>query len=389
MQVIAVMKFLLIVVIFVQFYYQCFCQNTSVSDKIKDGETNATIERKINLECGGIFTQKQTVLESPNYPSNYPSNQDCSYLIQGPECPTYFVLQFLDFSLEESLGCSKDRLEIENQDALCKKPAGVKTYRSQNGILVLKFVSNGQGSGRGFRILVTRLPCNSDDPENSSRIPKELDGGVNDLLPPPTMSTTATTFTTMNSFTPSINNLTPVTNNFSPATNNFTPATNNFTPATNNYTPATSNFTPGTNNFNPPINGLNPTTAFTPASIPVNGYQPIPNGPGNYNHNVGDHNCEGPQNQNQGKFCCASSYNTKHFYIASPGFPYSNNKPGDCVFNIYRANSNVCRLRIHFLFFWNGEFDQFYGCRRGKYKLYIKLHILPNILMINYLNCNQ
>lgn len=55
-------------------------------------------------DCGQVYTQKQFIIQSPLYPSNYPLNYECSYLIKGPSCPTNFTLEFLDFQLEHSEG---------------------------------------------------------------------------------------------------------------------------------------------------------------------------------------------------------------------------------------------------------------------------------------------
>lgn len=121
-----------------------------------------------NSNCGQVFTKKQFILQSPLYPSNYPLNYECSYIISGPNCPTYFNLQLLDFNLENSSGCTKDRLEIEDLDALCGSRNQIKTYFSKTGTLTLKFISDNAGSGRGFRILITRFACDSKDPRETS-----------------------------------------------------------------------------------------------------------------------------------------------------------------------------------------------------------------------------
>lgn len=227
--------------------------NSTNRDAIK--QSNIT-NRNFEADCSRIFVNDQAVFESPGYPSGYPSNSDCSYLFRGSICPTYFNFQFLDFNLVSSHGCTKDRLEIQDQDALCGSISGIKSYFSENGALEARFISDGETSGRGFKILVTRLPC--------------------DINPETTTS-------------------------------------------------------------DPNIAWEITTNTIKPKQIPST-----------------------PQ-----PFCCASTYNSKHFFLTSPGFPYSSNQPGECVYHIYRANSNVCRLRIHFLFFWSGEQDPNSGCNRG------------------------
>lgn len=128
--------------------------------------------RNFNSDCGQVFTQKQFVIESPNYPSNYPLNFECSYLIKGPTCPTTFSLQFVDFSIEETLGCYKDRLEIADKDALCGSRQDAKEYFSEQGTLILKFVSDRDVTGRGYRIFVTRSSCESRTEPTTQSVPK-------------------------------------------------------------------------------------------------------------------------------------------------------------------------------------------------------------------------
>ena len=61
-------------------------------------------------------------------------------------------------------------------------------------------------------------------------------------------------------------------------------------------------------------------------------------------------------------FCCENSYSSRRFFLSSPNFPRSNENPSDCVYNIYKTNRNVCRLRLHFTFFWVGQQTDFGDC---------------------------
>ncbi|CAG9839143.1 unnamed protein product [Diabrotica balteata] len=117
-----------------------------------------------NATCGGVFTANNFYLQSPNYPQEYPRNLNCVYVLKGPNCPTHYQFDFIDFDLENSVGCVKDRLIIENQDALCGKAGlkGNKGYFSNNGSLNVRFISDGNGTSRGFIILVTRLECENE-----------------------------------------------------------------------------------------------------------------------------------------------------------------------------------------------------------------------------------
>lgn len=219
-----------------------------------------------NLKCGGVFNEKQYVIESPNYPANYPDNLDCTYYLNGQNCPVQYQMQFLDFSLEPSLGCSGDRLEISNKDALCGNVIGTKNYLAEKGVLPLRFVTNTKNSARGFRILITRSSCINETSTN------------NDL-----------------------------------------------------------------------------------------------------------------------QHCCGTSYKSKRFVLASPNFPYSNQKATNCYYQVQRANQKVCRLRMHFYYFWSGngrncnvgylEIDgkRICGCRNGL-KLIAPFGVLENFKNIKFTN---
>lgn len=73
------------------------------------------------------------------------------------------------------------------------------------------------------------------------------------------------------------------------------------------------------------------------------------------------------QNSNQ-KFCCAAKYDSRHFMIASPNFRYGKNNPVNCAYHIYRANSNICRIRFNFVFYSNG-YQTAQGCQNGYLEL--------------------
>ncbi|XP_067002108.2 cubilin [Anabrus simplex] len=114
-------------------------------------------------ECGGIFSSRQFILQSPGYPRSYPENADCEYIVRSPpgQDTCYLQLEFLQFSLESSPGCKKDRLQIGSQEVLCGQVSGTKQYNRVLGNFRVRFVSDGAGNGRGFQISVIQLPCSS------------------------------------------------------------------------------------------------------------------------------------------------------------------------------------------------------------------------------------
>ncbi|XP_076270738.1 cubilin [Rhynchophorus ferrugineus] len=59
-----------------------------------------------------------------------------------------------------------------------------------------------------------------------------------------------------------------------------------------------------------------------------------------------------------GKCCQNNVFSSKHFFLTSPGFPYSTNRLRDCLYIVQKANSNVCRLRVNIHFFSLGYPDK-------------------------------
>ncbi|XP_065164226.1 cubilin isoform X1 [Atheta coriaria] len=147
--------------------------NRTSGSNINDNGDKVEDQAQMAATCGGIFSQPQFIIESPRYPSNYPSNANCLYIFKGPYCQTNYTLQFLDFNLENSLGCVNDRLEVKIRDALCGIKDGFKQYATSSGTLELNFISNGDTTARGFRILVSRSLCLTNNPPVVSRDPNE------------------------------------------------------------------------------------------------------------------------------------------------------------------------------------------------------------------------
>ncbi|KAJ8952519.1 hypothetical protein NQ318_003315 [Aromia moschata] len=135
---------------------------TTISGEIQTEETTYN-----NSVCGGVFIDKQFTLRSPNYPENYPVDVECNYLLKGPECASYYEFRFLDFDVEETEGCTKDRFEVEGQGALCGGRNEVKRYFAKNGSLHVKFTADGLVSRRGYDISVTRMGCEKIDQDAS------------------------------------------------------------------------------------------------------------------------------------------------------------------------------------------------------------------------------
>uniref|UniRef100_A0A182QSX1 CUB domain-containing protein n=1 Tax=Anopheles farauti TaxID=69004 RepID=A0A182QSX1_9DIPT len=130
----------------------------------RSADFTLTSDRRTVVECGGVYKRLQSEIRSPAFPSDYQANLHCEYTFKSPfVCSSQYHFQFLEFALEPSRNCSKDRVAIGEDEILCGTVIGSKLYEAPGGLLRMKFVSDSWGSGRGFRILVTRQPCTDDN----------------------------------------------------------------------------------------------------------------------------------------------------------------------------------------------------------------------------------
>lgn len=65
----------------------------------------------------------------------------------------------------------------------------------------------------------------------------------------------------------------------------------------------------------------------------------------NYNRSISTHK----------KMCCSNTLNSKNILITSPNFPQSLSQQDECTYEIRKANNNICKLNLHFLYFWFGK----------------------------------
>jgi cubilin len=63
--------------------------------------------------CGGVFTESQGVISSPQHPEPYAHGMDCEYLIRLPASDERIVLTFLQFELESGPNCRYDHVEVQ------------------------------------------------------------------------------------------------------------------------------------------------------------------------------------------------------------------------------------------------------------------------------------
>ena len=116
-----------------------------------------------SVTCGGKITSPGTI-QSPNYPSNYPSSKICEWVIEFLEGET-IELDFVELDLEYNSACRYDWVEIRdgdksNSSLIGNKLCGNQTpqpIRSNGNQLYVQFRSDGSVTKKGFNIEVKRI----------------------------------------------------------------------------------------------------------------------------------------------------------------------------------------------------------------------------------------
>lgn len=62
-------------------------------------------------ECGGVLTDQQKVIRSPGFPEEYQDEQICYWHVRV-RLGQRVHLRFLEFDVEEDVGCLADYLEV-------------------------------------------------------------------------------------------------------------------------------------------------------------------------------------------------------------------------------------------------------------------------------------
>ena len=264
-------------------------------------------------QCGGIFRNLQNLIESPKFISPRPiCNLRCEYQIVSPYiCENEFHVQFLDFAIESSQDCENDRVIINYSEIMCGKIIGVKKFKTLGGVLNITFASKSWNAsqGKGFRLLVTRLPCIDDSKEQQTEI---------DSLEPTAPKASDRGYRCFN-----VNSSYSVDD--APMVGLEEPIYG--TPVTR-------------------IPDFNETIVIGRQDIPV---LPLPRPP--IYPPIGPPIIPPilpPQFLPQ---CCRNLYNQQRFLLISQGFPAYSMRNNDCIFVIHRSSPNVCRLRIIFKYF--------------------------------------
>ncbi|XP_053576764.1 embryonic protein UVS.2-like [Bombina bombina] len=115
--------------------------------------------------CSNLFSTINGIVTSANYPSSYPNNANCVWLIRTPSGQV--SLQFNAFDIQYSSGCVSDYLKIYDgpskmSPVLVDRTCGtglVPLMISSSNQMLIEFVSDGQGTATGFKASYTSVQC--------------------------------------------------------------------------------------------------------------------------------------------------------------------------------------------------------------------------------------
>ncbi|XP_023366144.1 neuropilin-2 [Otolemur garnettii] len=121
--------------------------------------------------CGGRLNSKDAgYITSPGYPQDYPSHQNCEWIVYAPEPNQKIVLNFNPHFEIEKHDCKYDFIEIrdgdsESADLLGKHCGNIAppTIISSGSMLYIKFTSDYARQGAGFSLRYEIFKTGSED----------------------------------------------------------------------------------------------------------------------------------------------------------------------------------------------------------------------------------
>ncbi|KAK0071942.1 hypothetical protein PV325_012125 [Microctonus aethiopoides] len=114
--------------------------------------------------CGGHLNRPQGKFTSPGYPSPYPTDIECEWLIEVDHGHSVEIF-FDEVNTEKANGCNYDKVEIYGgEDITAPKLAsfchtnGPVNFTSSNNKMFIKFISDISVAGRGFSANYKAVP---------------------------------------------------------------------------------------------------------------------------------------------------------------------------------------------------------------------------------------
>uniref|UniRef100_A0A8C5PCX5 Neuropilin n=1 Tax=Leptobrachium leishanense TaxID=445787 RepID=A0A8C5PCX5_9ANUR len=133
--------------------------------------TGAKVSGQGVSSCGGRLNAKDPgYITSPGYPSDYPSHQNCEWVISAPEPNQKIVLNFNPHFEIEKHDCKYDFIEIrdgdsENAEMLGKHCGSIapSTITSSGSHIFIRFMSDYARQGAGFSLRYEIFKTGSED----------------------------------------------------------------------------------------------------------------------------------------------------------------------------------------------------------------------------------
>ncbi|XP_067414183.1 astacin-like metalloendopeptidase [Emydura macquarii macquarii] len=140
--------------------------------------------------CSNVLHKPKDTFSSANYPSSYPDNSNCLWLIRIPQHKVF--LQFEAFDLQPSPDCTSDYIRIydgssKNSSVLLDKLCGMGPLPSlvaSRNLMLVEFVSDKATAATGFQASYSHVKCGSTltatsgvitSPNYPSKYPKNQD----------------------------------------------------------------------------------------------------------------------------------------------------------------------------------------------------------------------
>ncbi|OQV20099.1 Cubilin [Hypsibius exemplaris] len=130
-----------------------------VSDRFRHGTGFSANYFTTATGCNGIMRAPFGAITSPNYPSPYAHNTECYWHIHAAS-GSFIQATFVDFDLENSIGCKYDYVSIFDGptshfpplDTLCGTINPQKSIPTTSNEMLIKFRSDLSSHGRGFHL---------------------------------------------------------------------------------------------------------------------------------------------------------------------------------------------------------------------------------------------
>ncbi|XP_076315957.1 tolloid-like protein 2 [Tachypleus tridentatus] len=120
------------------------------------------LPEKVPGNCVHVFSERDFIIQSKNFPSNYENNLDCQYVVRRRSDICGLQLIFISFEVESSQNCEYDYLEVDEERLCGSLPADlVRNLNFETNEKILRFHSDEANPRPGFLIQVHQKECAS------------------------------------------------------------------------------------------------------------------------------------------------------------------------------------------------------------------------------------